>query len=220
MRTSTNSQSGYISLILVFICVIILLFGMGAQGIYTAVKNRKPVVMSCEEFSRIKPKAAWLALTNCTIDLSSAAYETLIYQNVAIPSELFIPVRSASEKEPVKDTVLLATRDPELMKTLREMESQPSEEALKEWIARNVERVFMRRDVKGLVQFGVELDTKQRRKLAKLQDNLAPDFIILSEGKKPEFTQSFGYLALGSVFVVISVVMVRRGREPAAADQY
>lgn len=220
MRTSANSQSGYVSLMLVFVCVIILLFGMGAQGIYTAVKNRKPVVMSCEDFSRIKPKAAWLALTNCTIDLSSAAYQTLKYQNVEVPSELFIPVRSASEKEPVKDTILLATRDPELMKTLREMESQPSQAELKDWIARNADRVFIRRNVKGLVQFGVELDAQQKRKLAKLQHNLAPGFIILDEGKRPEITQSFGYLALGVVFVVISVVVVKRGREPAAADSY
>ena len=205
---------------LVFVCVILLLFGMGAQGIYTAVQNGKPVVMSCEDFSRIKPKATWLALTNCTIDLSSAAYQTLIYRNVEVPSELFIPVRSAAEKEPVKDTVLLATRDPELMKTLREMESQASREDLKEWIARNTDRVFMRRDVKGLVQFGVELDARQKRKLAKLQDNLAPDFIILEDGKRPEVTQSIGYLALGAVFVVISVVVVRRGREPAAGDSY
>ena len=205
---------------LVFACVIILLFGMGAQGIYTAAKNRKPVVMSWEDFSRLKPKAAWLAITNCTIDLSSAAYQTLRYQNVEVPSELFIPVRSASEKEPVKDTILLATRDPELMKTVREMESQPSREELKEWIARNTDRVFMRRDVKGLVQFGVELDGGEKRKLAKLQNNLAPDFIILEEGKRPQITQSIGYLALGAVFVVISVVVVKRGREPAAADSY
>jgi len=220
MKTPANSQSGYASLMLVFACVIILLFGMGAQGIYTAMKNRKPVVMSWEDFSRLKPKAAWLTLTNCTIDLSSASYQTLRYQNVEIPSELFIPVRSASEKEPVKDTILLATRDPELMKTVREMESQPSLEELKEWIARNTGRVFMRRDVQGLVQFGVELDRGEKRKLAKLQINLAPDFIILEEGKRPEITQSIGYLALGAVFVVISVVVVKRGREPAVADSY
>jgi hypothetical protein len=220
MKTSANSQSGYISLVLLFVCVIIFLFAMGGQGIYTAFKNRRPVVMSCEEFARTRPRTVWLALTNCTIDLTTAAYQTLRYRNVEMPSGLFIPVRSASEKEPVKDTVLLATRDPELMKTLHEMESQPSQEAVKEWVARNVDRVFQRRDVKGLVQFGVELDSRQRSKLARLQKDLAPDFIILDDGKKPEVTQSFGYLALGGVFLIISVVMVKRSREPNAAEAY
>jgi hypothetical protein len=220
MKRSTNSQSGFVRLTLVFVCVILLLFGLGAQGIYVAIKNRNPAVMSCEDYSRTRPKAAWLAITNCVLDLSSAAYETLKYQNMEVPTELFIPVRSASERQPAKDTILLATRDPELMKVLREMESVPSGEEFKEWLARNADRVLVRRDVQGLVQFGVELDKQQRRKLARLQDNLAPDFIILDEGRRPEIKQSVGYLALGAVMVVVSIVFVRRTREPAPAETY
>jgi len=220
MTRSTNPQSGFVKLTLIFACVILLLFGLGVQGIYTAIKNRNPIAMSCDEYSRSKPKASWLVITNCVLDLSDAAYETLKYQNVEVPTQLFIPVRSATGKRSANDTILLATRDPELMKTLREIESVPSPEELKEWLARNADRVLVRRDVRGLVQFGAELDTKNRRKLARLQDNLAPDFIILEEGRKPEFKQSIGYLALGTVMVVVSIVFVRRSREPAPAETY
>jgi hypothetical protein len=87
-------------------------------------------------------------------------------------------------------------------------------------VAKNVDRVLLRRDVQGLVKFGVELGNGERRKLAKLQDNLAPDFIILDEGKKPEVKKSVGYLALGSVMGVIGFVIVRRGREPEPAETY
>lgn len=219
MRRSVNAQSGWVSFMLVFACIIVALFAMGAQGIYTAWKNRRPVIMSCEDYARTKPKTAWLALTNCALDLNSAAFETLRYQNVEIPSQLFIPVRSFSEKEPVKDSVVLATRDPELMKTLREMLSQPRGE-LRDWLARNADRVYVRREVRGLVQFGVELKSEQRRKLARLQDNLAPDFIILEDGKKPDAKQSIGFLGLGTLMLVVSVVVAKHSREPAPGDTY
>ena len=220
MKRSTNSQSGFVKLTLIFACIILLLFGLGAQGIYTAIKNRNPIAMSCDEYSRTKPKAEWLIITNCVLDLTDGAYESLKHQNVEVPMELFIPVRSATRRAPGKDLILLATRDPELMKTVREMESLATKEELKDWLARNTDRVFVRRDVRGLVKFGVELDTQKRRQLEKLQDNLADDFIILEEGRRPEFKQSVGYLALGAVMLVVSIVFVRRSQDPAPAETY
>jgi hypothetical protein len=223
MKTATNSQAGFIRLTLVFICIIIVLFGMGGQGIYTALKYRQPVALNCEDYTRTKPRAAWLAITNCILDLNDASYATmkLKYQKAEIATELFIPVRSATAKEPAKDNILLMTRDPELMKLLREVESLPTQAKVDEWMARNAERLRVRRDAKGLVQFGVDLNKGERRKLAQLQDSLTQDFIIIEEGRKPEFGQSLGYLALGSMLVVVSVVFVRRNsREPDAAESY
>ena len=66
----------------------------------------------------------------------------------------------------------------------------------------------------------MELDTQKRRKLEKLQGTLADDFIMLEEGRKPEIKQSVGDLALGAVMLVVSVVFVRRSREPAPAETY
>jgi hypothetical protein len=224
MKTSVNSESGFVKLALIFGCVIILLFYMGAQGIYTAIKNRNPAVMSCEQFANNKPKAAWLSITNCVLDLNDACYATLKYKGAELPTELYIPVRSASAKEPGKearDNIVLMTRDPALMKTIYEMEKIPNEKEFKEWLARNADRLLVRRDVKGLVQFGVELKTEERRKLASLQDNLAKDFIILDEGKRPEFKQAIGFLALGAMLVVISIFVIKRSvQEPEPAEIY
>ena len=220
MKTSWNSRAGFAGLLLLFGCIILFLFALGAQGIYTAVKNRKPVAMSCEDYSRTKPETKWISLTNCVLDLRHASFETWVYQNVEVPAELFIPVYGAGRKEPTKCAVLLATRDPEFMKTLRDMAKQPSEGKLDDWVALNTDRVFPRRDVQGLVQFGVELDTAQRRKIARLQDNLAPDFIMLEDGKMPEVKQSVGYIALGTVMIVISVVFARKSRDPHPGETY
>jgi len=221
MKTRLSSRAGFIQLTLIFACIILLLFAMGAQGIYSALKNRHPAAMSCEEFARTKPRATWLAITNCVLDLQDASYGTLIYQNVEVPTELYIPVRSANAREQTKDHVLLMTRDPELMKLLREMESQASKADLDLWLARNTDRLHVRREVKGLVQFGVDLNAKARRKLARLQDNLAPDFIILEEGKEPELTRSMGYFALGGMLLTIGIVTVKRTRkEPDPGETY
>jgi hypothetical protein len=221
MKTVRNSQAGFVQLTLVFAGIILLLCGLGVQGIYTALKNRNPISMSCEDYARTKPKTAWLAITNCVLDLNDACYATLKYQNVEVPTELFIPVRSANSKERMKDNILLATRDPELMKTLRELESLPSKAKLEAWLTRNANRLLVHRDVKGLVQFGVEMKTQERRKIAQLQENLTPDFIILDEGKKPELKHSIGFLALAAVLTVISIVFFKRSnREPDPAETY
>ena len=220
MNKLTNSQSGFVKITLIFACIILLLFGLGVQGICTAIRNRNPLALSCEQYSRNKPKADWLVITNCVLDLTAGSYESWQYKNVEVPAELYIPVRSAVRRPSGKDTILLATRDPEMMKTVREMESLNSREELKDWLASNAKRVFVRRDVRGLVKSGVEMDTQKRRKLEKLQGDLADDFIMLEEGRKPEFTQSVGFLALGAVMLVVSVVFVRRTREPAPAETY
>lgn len=225
MKTSVGgSESGFVKMALVFGCVIILLFGMGAQGIYTAMKNRNPAVMSCEQFAANKPKAEWLSITNCVLDLNDACYATLTYKGAELPTELYIPVRSAGAKESgkgIKDNIVLMTRDPALMKMIYEMEKTRSEAEFKEWLTRNADKMIVRRDVKGLVQFGVELKSQERRKLASLQDNLASDFIILDEGKRPEISQSIGYLALGVVLVVISIFVIKRSvQEPEPAEVY
>src|SRR5687768_11686372 len=140
MKTSVKSESGFVKLALIFGCVIFLLFAMGAQGIYTAMKNRNPVSMSCEQFTTSKPKAVWLSITNCVLDLNDACYATLKYKSAELPTELYIPVRSAGAKDSgkeTKDNIVLMTRDPVLMKTLHEMEKIPSEKAFKEWLERN-----------------------------------------------------------------------------------
>ena len=151
MNKLTNSQSGFVKITLIFACVIVLLFGLGVQGIYTAIKNRNPLALSCEQYARTKPKTAWLVITNCVLDLTAGSYESWKYQNVEVPAELYVPVRSAIRKPTGEDTILLATRDPEMMKTVREMEDLGSREELKDWLAQNKARVFVRRDVRGLV---------------------------------------------------------------------
>jgi len=92
MKTTANSQSGYISLILVFVSVIIFLFAMGAQGIYTAVRNRKPVVMSCREPLGMVRVRVWPRLS-----------ERVRVPDVTVKTFILVKILVAGEKVKVRD---------------------------------------------------------------------------------------------------------------------
>ena len=71
-----------------------------------------------------------------------------------------MPVKSLETRTNREVAVLLATRDPGLMATLAEMQNLKSETEGTEWVLKNKDRVFPRRDVQGLVRFGIDLNDK------------------------------------------------------------
>jgi len=201
-----------------FVVIVVAFFWMGGQGLYTALLNRKPTVMSYDEYLRARPKATWLMLTNCRLALSDAAFKS--YAGSKQPTELYMPVKSQESRTNREVFVLLATRDPDLMATFAEMQNLKSETEEREWVLKNKERVFPRRDVQGLVRFGIDLNDKDRRRLANLQSHLASDFIILDDGKRPELGKSLGFLVAGMVLLIAIVAWARKQREPDAAETY
>jgi hypothetical protein len=215
MKINPASSNGSVRLILFFIIIIGALFWFGGQGLYTALTNRNPTVMSYDDYVKTKPTSSWLSLTNCTLDLSDASYKSI--RGSKTPTELFIPIHGADESNEVI-YVLVATKSPELLKTMAEIQALNSEKDAITWMIKNRERAFPKRDVSGLVRFGIEMDDKDRRKLANLQSNLAKDFIILDDGKEPEMIKSLGLLGVGVAAIVGGVAFLRRNREPSAAD--
>jgi hypothetical protein len=71
---------------------------------------------------------------------------------------------------------------------------------------------YAKREVTGLVQFGINSDSKTRDKLSGLHLNLAPDFIILDEGKKPDLLTGAALFGIGLVGLVL---MLRGLAKPA-----
>jgi hypothetical protein len=151
----------------------------GGQQLYTALTNRTPTVLSYDEYIQTKPKADWLTPTNCLISLGASSYKTTIGSETL--TELFIPVRSKlSDSKTIH--VLLATRNEQMISTFMEIQKIHSKTDAFAWALTNHDRVFPRRDVTGLVRFGIEMENKERRKLAKLQESIADDFIIIDDG--------------------------------------
>lgn len=216
MTIQHSPQSGFSRIGCFFIVLIGFLFWAGGQSLYTAMTNRKPMVVSYQDYVKTKPKASWLMLTNCVLSVAKASYMTTMGSTDAVPAEIFIPVRAdIRDHSPV--TVLLASSNPEFLATYAEMQKLRSDDEATTWAIRSYARVFVKRDVTGLVRFGVNLDDKDRSKLAKFYQNGGDDFIIIDENKQPSLIKSFSLLGAGTALVLVGVVMRRRNERPVIA---
>jgi hypothetical protein len=70
--------------------------------------------------------------------------------------------------------------------------------------------MYPTRDVRGLVRFGIDLQEKDRNKLDSLDQNLASDFIIIDEGKKPELGVSAAMFFVGLLLLFWQVKRVAK----------
>jgi hypothetical protein len=202
--------SGSVRLGFFLIGIIVAMFWAGGQGIYSAISNRNPTVMSYADYVKSKPNSTWLSLTNCVLDLSDSAYRTVGVTKK--PLELYVPLHAkGSSNDTVQ--VVLATRSPELIKTIMEMETLGSRAAAEEWEAKNHDRLFPKRDVSGLIRYGIDLKSYERTKLMGIQANLAKDFIILNEGQKPDLGKSLAFLATGVMAVAGCGLYLKANRQ-------
>lgn len=212
MKNHSNRRcpAGFISAGCLPYMVVLVLLIMGAQGVYTAVKNRTPLEISVRDFITRKPDAEWITLTKAHLNLLEAAQ----LQRLGKTEEVFIPVRP--EPEPVETPVhlLLSTKDRQIIDALEDMEGEATrtQSEAAQAVSRHADKLFVTRDVSGLVRFGMNSDDKVRRKLTTLRMNLAPDYVILNEGEKPELLQGLLMLAGG---VLMGLYLLRHASAKA-----
>lgn len=170
----------------------------GGQGLYTAVKNREPMELSCASYDDVKPNKEWLRLTGCELNVLEASY---MEENGRVV-ELFIPARGPGEEEGDPIQVVLATKDETLTGLANEMAKIEDEMELIQFFAEHRDRLYSTRQIEGLVRYGVNLDSGDREELMGLDENLASDFVIVDEGKRPRFAGSLGFLGGGFVLLL------------------
>jgi len=197
---------------------ILLIIGIsllcaGWQKLHTAVANRKPTVMAYADYARTKPSASWLTLTNCQLNLVHSCY--LSYagdQNVGGQNEYYIPVLDPNS-DSREVSVLLKTRNPTFLKTIREMTNLKSDQEAETWVKQNRDRIFPRTDITGLVVSGMDLKDQERDELAKTQKNIAEDFVILDEDAQPSFAAGAGCTVAGLASLCGLVVYFRKKQQ-------
>jgi hypothetical protein len=215
MRINYSFLSGAGRLGCFLVVIILCLLWTGGQRLYIAVTNRTPMIMSYDDYVQIKPSAHWLRLTNCMLNLGEASYKTIAGSKR--PTEIYIPVQS-SASDAGKVYVLVATKNQDLITTFMEMQNLQSKAEALAWALKNRDRIHSQRGVTGLVRFGIDMKDKERRKLAKLHENIADDFIIVDEGERPNLTEGLGFLGGGIVLLVGVVLFQRRSGEVTTAD--
>jgi hypothetical protein len=185
-------------------CLAILgglyLLWAGGQGIYTAATNREPFQVACGSYGEVKPSSEWLELTGCSLSLMEASYTEVDGKVV----ELFIPARGENSQEGSTVHVLVATKDATLLSLANQLISIQDEQALMTFAMQNGQVMGTQRDVRGLVRYGVDLDDDEAAQLKNLDSTLAPDFIILDDGKEPALGLPLGMFGGGAVLVVIA----------------
>jgi hypothetical protein len=174
------------------------LMWMGGQGMYTSIKNRTPMELACENYDDVKPNKEWLKLTGCELNLLESSYMERSGKVV----ELFIPARGPGEEEGDPIHVLLATDDRELLALANEMMKLETDAQLMSYFAKHRDQLYLRRDIEGLVRYGVDLDDDDRDDLQGLDESLAPGFVIVDDGKRPGFAKSLGFLGGGTILLL------------------
>jgi len=216
-----QSNSGGFRLIAVLVIAVIACFWYGGQGVYTALKNRRPVQLDIQDLAKNKPSAHWLALTNCELAILDAAYKTVRSKYTPASSaritEAYVPLRAPGQTLKDPCFAVLATQDPAIIAQLEELRQVKNETELTSFITKHKDSVQPRRDVSGLVKFGIESGSESG-KLGGLSRNLAPGFIVLAEGKKPNMLNSAGLILLGFVIAGGMVFAARSNSEPTTEE--
>jgi len=171
---------------------------MGGQGLYTSIKNRAPMELTCGSYDEVKPNKEWLKLTGCELNVLESSY---MEENGKV-TELYIPARGPGEEEGDTIHVLLATDDKDLLALTNEMIQLESEAELMSYFAKYRSQLYTTRDIQGLVRYGVNLDDSDRSDLQGLDDTLAPDFVIVDDGEAPGLGKSLGLFGGGSVLLL------------------
>jgi len=182
----------------------------GGQGVYVSIANSEPTQARCGEHV----DAEWVELTDCVYDL-----EHLVFRGYAsVPTELFIPLRAPGSAVDAPATVVLATKDEQLLDWIN-AEQIPhrvrERAALTEQVTRRLEAP---QRVRGLVQFGATLSDKRRDEISGLTGVLASDFIIVEEGEEPGVFGSIAQILGGLLCWAILIAMMgtkRKNGDPA-----
>ena len=179
---------------LLFFLPIVLLWG-GGQAAYTTFTNMKPTKLTVSEFIESRPNKKWLELTDGQQLVYDAAWFSFLGKGA--PSEVFLPVVPRNETNNTDEIhVLLATSNPAILETIEALRSKEDSADALLFSAENHDKLIIDEVAKGVVRYGLDLDDREKRELTELYPNIVEDFIIIDDGKSPEWYFIF-FLPLG-----------------------
>jgi len=128
-------------------------------------------------------------------------------------TEVYIPVHVPSmwndktQSYPPTDLVV-QTSDAGVIATVNQLKNldkmKPAE--MKKWLVANMDKMVLHRDIVGMVQAGINADSKTHDLLAKDQEALTSGYLIVEEGKKPSMSGGLGALFGGILLGVFSIL--------------
>lgn len=222
-KNSRKTERGSIRIILVLLVAMGAAFWYGGQGLYTALKNRRPVRLGVADLAGGRPSAHWLVLTNAELAVYDAAWKIRRskYQTEANGriTEAYIPLRAPGQSLQDHCYAVLATREPGTLALLEDLRKVNDEAGMATFVANHKSELKQKREVSGLVRFGIESGSESG-KLGGLQKNLAPNFIVLADGGQPSMGRSVALLLVGFGIAGGLLVAARSNSEATTGDGY
>lgn len=134
------------------------------------------------DFIAQRPEAKWLVLKDAGVSLTEAAYEAWM-GNI---SDVFIPVRPAGQSMSEPIHLLLSTQDEAIVSALKKLrEYGGTKEKTITAASRQADKLFMQKDLSGLIRHGLVSGLVTRFRLSRLNLPLAEDYIILDADATP-----------------------------------
>ena len=181
----------------------------GGQNLYTGLRERDPLEITCASYLKDRPDNRFLKLTECEPDLENMAIEEGKNKEV---KAVYIPMRAKGTT--VGKTQIVLKRTDDAMTSLADSLDGPvgPNEAVAKKVLSELEG-----SNQGLVQFGLDLSDKDMTQLKNLNLGLADDFIIMEHGKAPRLLLGALAFAVGLAALGWMLFMIYRKVRPAAA---
>lgn len=181
----------------------------GAQGVYTALRNRTPAHVRCSDLSSRPPDAEWWSLSGCTADFEHVLTEGIVSGHA---SAIYVPLHAANSAPGSRSPVLLRIHDERLIAASNHLQQNANGaefEFIQATVTYNESRVYQ-----GLVLFGIEERDKSRDQIEELaREALSENFVILDLERAPQsLGVSAGFLIFGLVFLggLVSYAVFRK----------
>jgi hypothetical protein len=185
----------------------LLLLGVGVGLTATSIADLRVAVelgpkrMTCADFIEDPTVARWVVLEGCRLDLNAAStrrwkgwFGGRDGGTSARHLELFIPLSPLGTAQPEVPKVVLATTEPTLLTLVEALDKTPPEQ-LDAFIAskeKEIEAVLAPPELRALV--APLAPTGSRPALAAM---MAPDAVVLEQGREPKRVESLCNLLLG-----------------------
>lgn len=208
LKSTPLPQSGFVKLGCLGLLVMGALIWNGGQAIYTALKNREPLVMSFQDYYGQRPSAEWIQLTEAQLNFVNSAYVASKVSDQV--KEIYVAVEAVGARGSKPAYILLHSKDPELIARVQDVTKRAESQGTSGQVTSElIDELFPAYDVNGLVQYGIKDSDKARKKLAKLDLDLEKEYIIIEHGASPSLTG--GILSLCGGLILGYFLLIRRG---------
>jgi hypothetical protein len=190
----------------------------GVQKTYVAVRDGSQFQISCADYTtQRRPDASWLRLTDCEYDLDHYAVKYDKDSSSKI-ERVYLPLRPVGIKTG-PTVIVVERRDDDMLRVIEWAERGGGHDPPQPAFSRI--QAQLDRPTDGVVLDGIDLDSHVKDELAKLDLELASDFVIIDNGAKPSLLAGIIMLVIGVLvaggctFLFLRELRIQRDAPPA-----